>query len=313
MLSILTIIFPIFALVLCGWLARKKQLLGEAATEQLNKYVVYLALPALLFDIVANASVATLWQPDFILCFTASTFILFVLTTIRGILSKKPLADTSIDGLNTSYANTGFMGFPLLFSIAGEQSLTLALIASIVTVCILFAAAIVLMEVGLQQHRRKHQIILPVIFRVIKNPLVASPLIATVFPLTGLHLPSFFNHFLQLLGDSAAPCALVTLGLFLAGRKAGQSVFNRTTVSFVSAKLLIHPAITLALASYVFSLPPLALFGAVLLAALPTGTGPFMLAEHYQREAGITSDTVLLSTLGSVVTLPLIMFWLQPV
>jgi malonate transporter and related proteins len=60
----------------------------------------------------------------------------------------------------------------------------------------------------------------------------------------------------------------------------------------------------------VFALPLTLVQMAVVLAALPTGTGPFMLAEFYQREAHITSRTILLSTLGSVVSLSLLLFYI---
>ncbi|EEY08147.1 auxin efflux carrier, partial [Brucella pinnipedialis M163/99/10] len=75
-------------------------------------------------------------------------------------------------------------------------------------------------------------------------------------------------------------------------------------ISFlVSVKLIVQPLVTWLLAVYVFRLPPLLADSAALLAALPTGTGPFMLAEHYRREAAITSNVILFSTIISVVTL----------
>jgi malonate transporter len=61
----------------------------------------------------------------------------------------------------------------------------------------------------------------------------------------------------------------------------------------------------------VFTLSPLLVEMAVVLAALPTGTGPFMLAEFYRREAHITSRTILLSTVGSLVTLSLLLLFMR--
>jgi hypothetical protein len=64
----------------------------------------------------------------------------------------------------------------------------------------------------------------------------------------------------------------------------------------------VHPVIAWVLARAVFGLSPLLTHVAVLLAALPTGTGPFMLAEFYHREAEITSAVILISTVVSIVT-----------
>ena len=68
-------------------------------------------------------------------------------------------------------------------------------------------------------------------------------------------------------------------------------------------KLIVHPLITWVLAFQVFQLPPLWAYAALLLSALPTGTGPFMLAEFYRREASVVSSSILLSTLGSLFSL----------
>jgi predicted permease len=69
----------------------------------------------------------------------------------------------------------------------------------------------------------------------------------------------------------------------------------------------VQPALTWWFAARVFGLSPTLVEMAVVLAALPTGTGPFMLAEFNEREAHITSRTILLSTVGSVATLSLLL------
>ncbi len=70
MLSNLLIVLPIFALIFAGWLARRGGALGPAATREMNRFVVYLALPALLFEIMANAAPEEIWRPGFILAFS---------------------------------------------------------------------------------------------------------------------------------------------------------------------------------------------------------------------------------------------------
>jgi malonate transporter len=76
------------------------------------------------------------------------------------------------------------------------------------------------------------------------------------------------------------------------------------------SKLLLQPVLTWWLAARVFTLPLTLVQMAVVLAPLPTGTGPFMLAEFYQREAYITSRTILLSTLGSLLSLSLLLLYM---
>ncbi len=77
----------------------------------------------------------------------------------------------------------------------------------------------------------------------------------------------------------------------------------RTTTFLTGLKLILQPVLTWGLASFVFGLSPLLTHTAVLLAALPTGTGPFMLAEFYRREAAVTSNVILATTVISLVTI----------
>jgi malonate transporter len=78
-----------------------------------------------------------------------------------------------------------------------------------------------------------------------------------------------------------------------------------------ATKLLVQPALTWWLAVRVFALPTMLAHTAVVLAALPTGTGPYMLAEFYGREASVTSRTILLSTLGSLVSLSILLVYVR--
>ena len=301
-LSILTIVLPIFALILAGWLARRFGVLGPQATTELNRFVVYLALPALIFDVIAHVSWAEIWLPGFIAAFGLSCLLLFALTLWLRWRRGRHLADATLDALNTSYANTGFMGFPLVLVCFGHEGLAPTLIASIVVVCLLFAIAIVLIEISLQPQASRGKLALKVGGSLARNPLLVAPIAGALFPLSGLHPPAGLDTFLKLLGSAASPCALIALGLFLAAeRKPGASTQSGTAL-LVGLKMLLQPLLAWLLAAYVFRLDDTLTHLAVLLAALPTGTGPFMLAELYRREAQVTARVILASTVVSLVT-----------
>ncbi|WP_112435948.1 AEC family transporter [Rhizobium sp.] len=304
MLTNLLIVLPIFALILTGWIARKTDALGPNATREVNRLVVYLALPALLFDIMANAKLSQIWQPGFILAFTSGCAIIFCATLWWRMAKGRHLADAAIDSLNASYANTGFVGFPLVLSIVGDNGMAPTLIATIVTVCVLFAVAIVLIEGGLQSETRRRDIARKTFLSLAKNPLLIAPVLGALFMVSGVALPAPVHAFLKLLGGAASPCALIALGLFLAGSKAGAATERAATAGIlVGLKLVAQPLVTWVIAGPLLQLPPIAVHTCVLLAALPTGTGPFMLAEFYGREASLTGRVVLASTVLSIGTI----------
>jgi len=304
MLSNLMIVLPIFALILTGYVARKGGALGPNATREVNRLVVWLALPALLFDIMAKAKWGQIWQPGLIVAFGGGCVVVFGLTIWLRMRQGVHLADAAIDGLNSSYANTGFVGFPLVLAVAGQSGMAATLIATIITVCVLFALAIILIESSLQSEAGAGRIIAKTGMGLAKNPLLVAPAAGAVYMATGLPLPHAADAYLKLLGGAASPCALVALGLFLAGNsgrkpKAGPKIEGL----LVALKLVGQPLVTWVMAVPLLGLPSAVAHVAVLLAALPTGTGPFMLAEFYEREALLTGRVVLVSTLLSVLTL----------
>ncbi|WP_322011557.1 AEC family transporter [Paraburkholderia sp. J12] len=311
MLSAVSILLPVFGLIFAGFACRRFGLLGPAAASELNRFVVWLALPALLFDILAHATWHELYQPAFVAAFGGAGLIVFLAVVGVRLFLRRPLADASIDGLAAAYPNTGYVGFPLCMIAFGPSSLTPTTIATILVVCVLFAIAIVLIEIGLQSERRPHRLAIKVVRSLLRNPLLVAPALGAAVSAAHVTLPASAETFLKLLGGAASPCALVSLGLFLAERRGAAEAPRESSWWLTLAKLVAQPALTWWLAERVFALPvPLAQM-AVLLAALPTGTGPFMLAEYYRREAHVTSRAILHSTVGSLATLTVLLLHLQ--
>ena len=298
MLATLAVVLPVFGLILLGGLARWRGVLGPHAVSELNRFVVWLALPAMLFQVMAHASLATLWQPGFVAAFGLGSLGLFLGTVW---LRRGNLADAGLDGLNAAYPNTGYMGFPLAAAALGPASLPLMTLATIVTVCFVFAAAITCIEIGQQAERAPWRLARRVGLALARNPLLFAPALGALSAAAGIVLPASFESFLALLGSAASPCALVALGAFLAQEARGRRPALGATALLTGLKLLALPVLVWLLAK-LFGLPPLQAQTAVLAAALPTGTGPFMLAEYYRRPASVTSATILASTVLSVLT-----------
>jgi len=301
--SVLSAVLPIFALILAGWLARRTGALGPHATGEINRFVVYLALPALLFDIVAGARPQDLWQPAFVASFGLGAAAVFVLAVVLRQGRPRHFADATIDGLNAAYSNAGFIGIPLALAVLGRDALVPALIATIMTVCVLFAVAIVCVEIGLQAERHPARMLAKVARQLLRNPLLVAPALGALVLFSGLRVPAPAESFLKLLGGAASPCALVALGLFLAERRPGPDRSAGAATMLVALKLVAQPVVTWGLATQVFGLAAPLVKTAVLLAALPTGTGPFMVAQFYRREAGLTSAVILASTVLSLATI----------
>jgi len=303
MLTIVNTILPVFALIFAGYIFRRLAILSDAACAELNRFVVYLALPALTFDVIINSSLTAIYQPGFLLAFELAVAVVFIAVLAFRWWQTKDLAEATIDGTAASYANTGYIGLPLCVLTFGQESLGPAIVAAIFTVSVNFAVSIVLIEISTQKNKTAFQSIRSVLISLFRNPLILAPVVAVIIVASGYHLPQGVAQSIKLLGGAASPCALVAIGLFLAQKQEETTI--PLSIGLVLLKLLVQPALAWYLAFHVFEMPPLWAKSAVLLSALPTGTGPFMLAELYRKGAAIASRTILWSTTGSVVTISL--------
>ncbi|MDE8344564.1 MAG: AEC family transporter [Acidocella sp.] len=309
MLIVLNAVIPIFAIIFTGYICAKAGILGPGATDALNKFVVWLALPALLFQAMAGINWREIDHPGFLAAYTGGMMLTFLvsfahLPDAARVGGHKRLADRSIEGLNAAYANTGFIGIPLCVAAFGAGALVPSAIATILTACVLFAGAITLIELDLSETPRLASTIGRVARSLMRNPLLVAPVLgagcAIGHAMLGVALPGPVLRFTALLAAAASPCALVTIGLFLAQSEAARD--TGVILRLVTLKLLVQPAITFVLAFRVFEMPVMWAHTALVLSALPIGTGPFMLAKLYDREAAVTSRAILVSTVISVVT-----------
>lgn len=305
MIYVFNVLFPVFALILLGYLSGKSGKLGANASIELNRFVIWLALPAQLFNFAANSGWETLWQPGFIAAFLISALIVFVLVLIFYWYQGRDLAAASFAGLSASYSNTGYMGIPLCLLALGQDGLAPAIIATFL-VFILFALATILIEIDMLSHKKSHEIVWSVLKSLASNPLLVSPVLGLAWSASGWVIYEPLAQVISFLAAAATPCALVSIGLFLI-RKDENASSKVWGISF--GKLIIQPIIAWLIAGPLLGLPTLWVNAAVILAAMPTGTGPYMLAQYYMADGRVISRVVLVTTVGSLLTLSLFLWW----
>lgn len=296
-------IFPVFAMILAGYAAARTGILPAAANRDLNRFVSWIALPALMFSVVATTDWHRLWDGKFALASLAGSLAVFGAGMIVGRLRGLPVADIAVDGLNASYSNAAYIGLPLFLLTMGPRSAPYVIVAATLTLMVLFACAVVLIEFGHHRSRGLASAFGKAGLGVIRNPVILGPLAGLAWWLTGIPLPGPVDRLTRMLGAAASPTALVAIGLFLAERPLRDSLADRFVVLLTAVKLLLHPALTMLLVWPILGLSPYTATLAIAIGALPTGTGPFMVAGFYARDGRVTSGTILLSTLLSVLSL----------
>lgn len=305
MLEIFSIVLPIFLIIFLGYLSRASGKLGEHAASELNKAVVWIFLPALLFKICATSHISEVWNTGFVISYVLGCILVFFAILFWRLAQKYHLVVASIDGLSAAYANTGYIGIPLCVLIFGEFGLKPAMIATLVVVVAVFAVAVTFIEFALQKTGNVVQTITHVFWALLKNPIVIAPILGFMWAATGYQIATPLMHLLDMLAIATSPCALISLGLFLAKKQT--SVQTRSFIPLVVTKLIVQPLITAFFAIVVFKLPTAWAHSAIILSALPTGTGPYMLAELYKTDAKTISQSILWSTILSIISLSVLL------
>ena len=301
MQALFDIVLPIFAIVASGYLCGYRNILGPESSQALNAFVYWVAIPALLFNAMANVDLAQVYNLPFMLGFTGALAAIWALTGVLGrYVFRLSAAESALHGLNSAYPNTGFMGIPLAIAAYGEEAALPAVVATVISV-LSVGLAVIPIEIARQQNSNILKIVARVLGALARNPMIVAPCTGLLWAWGGLGLPVFVETYTGILGAAAGPCALFSIGLFLVGKPLTEG--SMEVASITLAKLILHPLLTAGAVLVLFPTDPLWAMVAILSAALPIGSGPFVLAQAHGIYVRRTSTVMLVTTLLSVVTI----------
>jgi len=316
MLATLTVTFPFFALVLCGYLAARRGLLPLAAIPGMNTFVLFFALPCMLYRFGASTPIAQLLDPSVALTYLFCALVIVALVvgvTLRGRIGWN---DAAFGALVGAFPNTGFMGVPLLVALLGSQAAGPTIVTLLVDMVITTSLCIALSRVspaanpahpkmGVVQTSAA-QAAKNALKGVAANPMPWAILSGALVSAYQLHLPAPVAATVGLLADSASPVALFTIGAVLArSNMLAASGFSPAVrwsevLPVAGIKLFVHPLWVFAVGHTVRALGvPLdefALTVMVLVAALPSASNVSMLAERFGADNGRIARIILVST-----------------
>jgi predicted permease len=299
--------FPVFALIACGVLAGRFRLITPGSSEALNRFVYTFALPAMLFVAVYRASLDELLGSG---SFLLGVIIATLGTALVGfVLSfffwRAGAAESVLRALNASFANTGYLGIPLVTVAYGESAGLPAALATVATNIVSFALAIVCLELladprGAGAGRA--------LAGVARSPLIWPIALAVLLVALQVKVPLPVERFATLLAAAAGPCALFAIGLFVSQLPIRQGL--RSSWPSTALKLVLHPLLMAALALYLLPVDPFWAKVGIVCASLPLGATAFVLAQRYRLLEAETSTGAVFSTAASVLTVSLVMFLL---
>lgn len=315
--AILGVTVPFFALVLLGYAAAQRRVLPEAAIPGLNIYVLFFALPCMLFRFGASMPLQRLIDPVLVGLY-AATAVLVVFVTVAATWREPPrrhgvdLRNAAFGALVAAFPNTGFMGVPLLVALLGEAAAGPMIGTLLVDLVLTSTLCIALAQMQGSGGAGLVASFVRPLRSALTNPLPWAIGLGALSAATRLALPAPAAEVVRMLADSATPVALFTIGTVL--WRAGQHAHTRTPVReylpVALVKLLLHPLLVAGLGwlARAAGLPvsPFGLTVLILAAALPSASNVSLLAERYAADNGRVARIIMASTLLAFGSFPLL-------
>ncbi len=309
MLDVFSVTFPFFALVLAGFLATTQKMMPADAIPGLNIFVLYFALPCMLFRFGTHAQLDQLLNPAVFLTYFVGACLMVTLAICLSLHLGLGWNNASFGALVAAFPNTGFMGVPLLLALFGLSAAGTAIVT--ITIDMVFTTSLCIalsrlegagvhgIRVALQRALKG----------VVMNPMPWAIGVGVFFCAFDLKLFAPIDKTVQLLGDAASPTALFTVGAVLArswlnSRDQSAPPFKHHvsldywTVSIL--KLLVHPLLIYCLGQCAIriglGLEAGSLKIMVLIAALPSASNVVMLSQRYGADNERIAKIILFTT-----------------
>jgi malonate transporter len=304
LLGLFSITFPIFATIALGYGAVRAGVFAQAELRVLGRYVLNIALPALLFNAVATRDLSEVLNPAYLGAYAAAG--LGAMGLGYGLFAALGVgpARRAVAALGMGCPNSGYVGYPvLLLAMPQLAGVVLAMNVAVESL-LLLPTALTLMAFSRDRAGQSPiGVALGILRHVLTRPLMIGFLAGLAVSVSGLPLPEPVARLAGMLAASASALALFVVGGTLVGMPM---TGNRTLATQIAAgKLLLHPALAAGAAALLTAaglVLPADLHAALVLSTAMPMLGIYaVLAQDYGHE-GLAALALLMATLGAFVT-----------
>jgi predicted permease len=291
-------VLTLFVLILVGWGVRRIGFFTDEVTMGVSRFLVNIALPALVIDSMQIPFDPALAREGAALALAAGAYfagaILFALVFPRLIRARPD--ERAVFSFLVIFANTGFMGYPVVNAIWGEQAVFLAAIYNLLFSLLLFTVGVLILTGSKAGWRSVSP-------RALLSPGIVSVAVGLALFFFSVDLPEVVGGPLAMLGALTTPLSMIVIGALLA-RLEPRTIFGNPRVYlYAGVRLLLLPLATLVLLRP-FVADPLVLGVCVVLAAMPGATNAALFAEEYGVNPELASQSVFITTLFCIATIP---------
>ncbi len=310
MFAIVNVVIPVFAIIGLGYLAVRFRLYPSEGVRGLVAFVNNFATPCLLFQAMLTSDFSDTFNWSIIGPFYVGALFSLIAGAIIAIkLFKNRPGEGISSGFAAMFTNTVLIGIPIMQRAYGEQSLPIVFSIIAFHAPTLITLGMLVMELVRRDGAPLHKALGVASLRIVQNPLLWGVALGLLGNIYALELPEPGTAFLMMMSAAVLPVALFGLGGALNEYTLSDNWAQALVMS--SLKLIIQPAIAWALMVPVLHVDPeIARYG-VLLAAMPAGINVYVFATYYNRGVNVATNTVLISTMASVITVSVWLYLLS--
>ncbi|WMS42176.1 AEC family transporter [Acuticoccus sp. MNP-M23] len=308
MRDVLTLTVPFFGLIFLGFVVGRIARRPAAGLEWLNIFILYVALPALFFQLLAATPFEELSNVSFILAVLGATSTVLVAGFALALwMSRGNVERATIQSLIGAYSNNGYLGPGLALSAVGASATVPVALIFAFENTMFFTLTPILMAVGGAAVGTPAQTARMILKRIFTHPFILAVIFGATAAAFSWQPPEMLNRMLTMLRDAAAPCALFAMGVTVALQPLPTRGAMSELSIFLTFKLVAHPVMAFLFVSMVDA-DPIWLTTAVLMAALPPATNVFVLATQYRTYVEGASNAVLVGTAASAITVTAVLY-----
>ncbi len=310
MFQILGLITPLFAIIALGYISGRLRKISMDGLAWLNFFIVYISLPALFFLFLSRTPFEQFQRMDFLIRTTLATFAVFTLCfLIAKLYTRASTKVSTIQGLASAYGNFGYLGPPVAIAAFGpEAAVPVALIFCFENT-MHFTLAPLLMTIGSDKKSSVFRLAISIVRNIVTHPLILGTIAGILGAWFQYKAPLPIETMLSMLSGAAAPCALFAMGVTAAMRPLKR--IPSELIYIVPIKLVLHPLLVYLVVANIPGLPDYWVYSAVLLAALPSATNVFVIAQQYDVWVERALSAVVISTILSAVTVTAVLYLLK--
>lgn len=283
------------AVIFVGYLAGRFELAGRDAGSVLSRTAFFITNPALLFTILATSDLEAVFSAFAPIALLAAVSSALVYVLLSRIWFRRRAAETAVGAMTSSFVNANNIGIPLaVYALGDATPVAPVLLVQLLLLVPFYLGFLDIASGGKASFTR-------IATQPVRNPMIIASLLGVLVALTGVEIPEPVYEPLVLLGGAAVPLVLLAFGMSLRGsRPLGAREVRTEVIVATLIKTLLMPLITYLLARFAFGLEGDQLFGAVVMATLPTAQNTFLFASRYKRGIPLARDVVVLTSALSV-------------